>query len=292
MLIWPDCIPCTLKMALGVARTAIKDDAKIREFLREVSKIRSLRAEDWQATSPEVARDVWLKLVEVTGNADSLRAVKDEQNRIALELYPRAKRVVAASADPFLAALKLAIAGNALDAMVGVDASPSAGLIDQLEKFRIDLGDVEIFRARMKGAKRIVYFADNCGEIVFDKLFLEVVSGSFELEPITVVTRTLPVLNDATLREAREVGLDEGVAVVANGMAEPFPGTSLAKVSPEVRDLVEAADVVVSKGVGNYESLTEEQGLSGRVTYLYHGKCVPCCSAKGAALGDLVVFNG
>jgi uncharacterized protein with ATP-grasp and redox domains len=55
--------------------------------------------------------------------------------------------------------------------------------------------------------------------------------------------------------------------------------------------LVEAADLVVSKGVGNYESLTEEPSLSGRVTYLYHGKCVPCCSSKGAALGDLVVFN-
>jgi damage-control phosphatase, subfamily I len=291
MLLWPDCIPCILNMALGVARTTFQEEAAVRRFLSEALSLPALRGEAWDVTSPEVAMRIWQKLVEGTGDEDPLKEVKDRQNAAALALYPRAEELVRRSEDPFLQAVKLAIAGNSVDAMLGVGRAPTEDLIEKLASFRIVEEDVRTFRQRIEGAAKVVYLTDNCGEIVFDKLLLRLLRESAPGH-VNLVTRSVPTLNDATLRDARELRMDEVATVFENGIAEPLPGTVLEKLSPEVRALVDGADLVVSKGVGNHNTLTEEVGLAGRITYLFHGKCIPCCSAAGAALGELVVRNG
>ncbi|HME42923.1 MAG TPA: ARMT1-like domain-containing protein [Syntrophorhabdales bacterium] len=290
MHIWPDCIPCIEKMALGLGRLALKDEARVRRFMTDVMKLPPLRGENWDVISPRVLREVWRMLLDYAGDRDPMREVKAEQNRRAMEIYPLAKKLVLKSPDVFLTALKLAIAGNELDAMVSVTEDGAIGMLKKLDSFTLDVKSAEEFRRRLKRAKTIAYFIDNCGEIVFDKLFIETLKSMKKFD-IAVVTRTVPILNDATLQDAQSVGLQEVARLVENGIQEAIAGTLVSEVSSEVKNLIDKADLLISKGVGNYDAFTEETWLRGRLTMLYHGKCHPCCSATGARMGDLVVYN-
>jgi uncharacterized protein with ATP-grasp and redox domains len=149
-------------------------------------------------------------------------------------------------------------------------------------------------RRRLLAARRVAYVTDNCGEIVFDRLLLEVLRGLHPLGPdleVTVVTRSLPALNDATLADAHAVGLDRVAAVVENGIEVPLPGTSLGLVADPVGRLLREADVVVVKGVANYELLGDHPALEARGTFLLQGKCEPICRATSAARGSLILRN-
>src|SRR5680860_1204011 len=185
--------------------------------------------------APEIIAAIWREVVRLTGDADPMRTVKARQDSLALALLPAARDLVAASPDPFFHAVKLAAAGNALDVMVGVDEIPADQLLLRLAGRWVDAQQVELFRERLRGARKVVYFLDNCGEIVFDRLLLEVAGdyGPFAAPPgsrppeVMVVARSLPVLNDATVSEALGVGLGEVARVVGNGIEAALPGTVL-----------------------------------------------------------------
>ncbi len=290
MYIWPDCIPCIEKMALRVARTALHDEERIKQFMTDVLSLPPLRGEKWDVISPRLLREVWRILLQYTGGSDPMREVKKRQNRMALELYPAARELVLKSPEPFLSALKLAIAGNEMDVMTSVTPDGAPGMLKELDSFILDEENVEEFKRRLSTAKTIAYFVDNCGEIVFDKLFIETLT-SMKAYDITVVTRSVPILNDATLQDAQSVGFHESVRLIENGSPDAFAGTIVSEVSPEVQSLITGSDLLIAKGVGNYDALTEETWLKGRLTMLYYGKCHPCCSTAGAEIGDLIVYN-
>ena len=145
MHIWPDCIPCIEKMALGLGRLALKDEERVKQFMTDVMKLPPLRGENWDVISPRVVREVWRMLLEYTGNSDPMKEVKDEQNRRALQVYPLAKELVLRSPDPFLNALKLAIAGNELDAMVSVTDDAALGMLKKLDSFTLNEENVKEF---------------------------------------------------------------------------------------------------------------------------------------------------
>jgi damage-control phosphatase, subfamily I len=280
-----------MNMALGVTRQAIGDDAKVRSLMEEVLAEGLLGGDVFQTWTPEIVRDIWLKIIALTGDPDPLRGEKERQNRAALELYPEARRYVQAQADPLLAALKLCAAGNALDVMVGVGTAPPRAMIEKVAAEEIAPERVEGLRRRLAGAGLVTWFTDNCGEIVFDRLFMEVAIPLFDFK-VAVITKKVPTVNDALLADALAVGLDRVAdTVIDNGTDEPLPSTDLNKVSAQVRGLVEAADLVISKGVGNYEMLSEHDELAGKATFLIHAKCHPMCELHGVERGQLIVFN-
>ena len=140
------------------------------------------------------------------------------------------------------------------------------------------------------GARSIVYLGDNCGEIVFDRLLIRTMrkAGS---APVTFVARALPVLNDATVADALAVGTDEVARLIDNGIPRPMPSTLLADLGDEARLAIETADLIVSKGGGNYEVLGGDAALRGRVTFLVDGKCNPLCREHGLARGMPILRN-
>lgn len=316
MRTWPDCTPCILRMNLEVIRSMVDDEERVAALMDTVIRVyneESGSASGRGATqgaadeaagaparrAPEIIAVIWRELVRLTGDADPMRVVKARQNSLALGLLPAARELVAASPDPFLQAVKLAAAGNVLDVMVGVDETPADELLHGLAGRWVDAEQVERFRGRLRRARRVVYFLDNCGEIVFDRLFLEVVGGHGSFGPlfgdgppeVTVVARALPVLNDATVADALAVGLDEVAPVIGNGIEEALPGTKLSLISPEVRRLVDEADLVVSKGGANFELLEEEADLRGKVAFLLLGKCLPLCRTLDVPRDGLIVHN-
>jgi uncharacterized protein with ATP-grasp and redox domains len=292
MFIWPDCIPCILKMSLEIARFSMKDERSVKAFMAEIVRLPPLRGEEWDITAPDIIQMIWERMARITKDEDPLREIKTGQNRKALDLYAAAADRVRKSADPFLAALKLAIAGNSMDVMINLHHDLSTG------DFQGDLaGDwvltdegAEGLRNRLAEAKKVVYLLDNCGEIVFDRLFLEVLKETYT-HKVTVVVRGRPILNDATIVEAAAVGLPAVAPVIGNGIVAAFAGTRLHLVSRDVRRLLMDADLVVAKGGGNLDSLTEETELKGRISYLFHGKCHPCCAPRNVSPGTLVVDN-
>jgi uncharacterized protein with ATP-grasp and redox domains len=277
-------------MILGVGRLVITDPAEVDEFTRDVLRLPFFQKGDWHYTSPELAADMFALLVERTGIADPLAAVKRRQNETALALLPAARAVVTAADDPLREALKLAIVGNAIDAMTDTEATAPDLLVGRLGQTPLDRRQLDALRARLASAKTVAYLTDNCGEIVFDRVLLEVITAEFDVD-VTVVTHTAPILNDALLEDALFAGLDALVRVVEGGNPRPLPGNYVAELAPDVRALVVGADLVISKGVANYELLSEENALAGRVTYLIHGKCRPICDEHGVSLGELVVRN-
>jgi hypothetical protein len=277
-------------MGIELARLAFKDEQRVHQFAEEMLKLPPLRGENWNTISPRVVREVWRKVTQESGNYDPMREIKAKQNRKALEMYPMAKELVAEAADPFLTALKLAIVGNSLDAMVSVKDDGAQGLVKSLDSLAINLEEVSAFRERVSKAHTILYFTDNCGEIVFDKLFLETLHTLYDLK-VTAVTRTVPILNDALLKDAEEISLSSVATLMENGIQEGVAGTIVAEVSPRVRSLIDESDLIIAKGVGNYDAFTEETWLKGKLTMLFHGKCHPCCDPQGAPLGSLVVYN-
>jgi uncharacterized protein with ATP-grasp and redox domains len=290
MLIWADCIPCTLRMALAIARQVIGDEEQVRGFVGEILKFKPLKGEGWRMTSPEVIKDIWLKLQEVSGQADPLQNIKREQNRLALQIYPFSKALVSKGREPLVEAVKLAIGANSIDAMADIDVKPSKEMFKKFSGSAVSLKDIERMRERLRKARKIAYLADNCGEIVFDRLLIETIRETYDVE-VTFVTRTLPVLNDATLEDALSVGIGSLAQVMENGIREPLPGTILKKASPELRGLIEGSDLLISKGGGNYDTLTEEENLRGKVSFLIRTKCHPYCAIHKVPLGTFIVHN-
>jgi len=290
MKIWPDCIPCILKMSLGVARVVMKDEEQVRRFMEEVLELNYLDGENWKVTSPEVIKDVWLKVIKVTGEADPLKEIKNDQNRRALAIYPTAKELVLKSQDPLLEAIRLAIAANSIDAMTDVKGEAPEKIIKKWYRLEIDSKKMSGLKERVRKARRIVYLGDNCGEIVFDRLLIEVLLQMYHPK-ITFITRTFPVMNDATLQEVLSIGMGEIAQVVENGVCEPLPGTFLKRINSELKTLIEKSDLVISKGGGNYDSLTEEEKIKGKASFLFLAKCYPYCHLHQVSLGDPIIHN-
>jgi len=290
MKIWPDCIPCILKMSLETAHLAMKEERKVRRFMGQILKLKHFRGEDWRVTSPEVIKNVWLKLLEISGEVDPMKEIKKEQNSRALETYPLAKKMVLKSRDPLLSAIKLSIAGNAIDAMTEVRGEKTEKILERWNRFEIDIENLNRLKGRLKRTRKLVYLGDNCGEIIFDKLLLEVLHEMYDLDA-TFITRTFPVMNDATLQDALSVDMGQVAQIMDNGVHEPFPGILMKKISREFKAMMEGSALIISKGGGNYDTLTEEEGLKGKVSFLLLAKCHPYCSIHRVSLHAPIVYN-
>ena len=290
MKIWPECIPCVLKMSLDVMRTVVNDETQIKRFLTEVLELKSLRGENYLITSPEMTRDVWLKIKEFSGLEDPLKSKKEEQNRKALNLYLGAKEIIRKSNDPMVETLKFAILGNSIDSMGDIKGFSIEEMVKLLHENWIDTRAVEELKKKISNVRKIVYLGDNCGEIVFDKLLIETLHHLYHTD-IIFITRTLPILNDAIFEDALSVGMNEVSTVMENGILEPLPGTFLDRASNEVKHLIKDSNLIISKGLGNFDTLSEDETLRGKISFLLRGKCYPSCAAHHVPFGSLIIHH-
>ncbi|MCX7591241.1 MAG: ARMT1-like domain-containing protein, partial [Kiritimatiellae bacterium] len=275
----PECIACILRQASEVAELATESPALRERFLRLV--LREIAEADWSVLPVRISQRVQRRVREVTGVTDPYRGVKDVMNRLALEMLPSVREFLQSCADRREAVVRLAIAGNMLDAGSKHRIEP-----EELPKRLHALWNVPLegnVSALFDGAarcKRILYLADNAGEIVFDRLLIETLGP----EKVTVAVRGAPVINDATLDDARVAGLPDIVKVIANG--SDAPGTVLEECSPEFCEVFQNADLVIAKGQGNYETLSD----SAKDTFfLLTVKCSVVARELGVPVGAMVI---
>lgn len=277
-----DCIPCITRQAAEAVEMVGSDIGGRERLLRRL--LRDLAESDWNQMPVAIAQRIQRTVRARTGHADPYRALKDRMNRIALELRPALSAAARQTPDPRAAAVRLAIAGNLLDAGSKVRLAPEELEMKLRDIFSAPLaGDpAALFEAAAK-ARSILYLADNAGEIVFDRILIEALPAS----RVTVAVRGGPVINDATLADAETAGIHEIATVIDNG--SDAPGTLLAECSPEFRARFEAADLVIAKGQGNFETLSDTRK---HIFFLLSVKCPLVAAEVGAPVGSLVVKQG
>lgn len=274
-----ECVPCLVRQTVDAIRVVTDDQRLQQRLLRGV--LQTISEMDWNTSPPVMTQEIHRFIRQKTSVEDPYREEKSEFNRIALELYPRLKSLIDNSVKPFETAVKLAIAGNVID--LGVSRDIGETDIAKVIEEALDLpfyGDVEAFHDSILGAERILYLMDNAGEIVFDRLLIE----QLPAEKITACVRGFPILNDATLSDAEATGLNELVAVIDNG--SDAPGTVLKDCSQTLRLHFEEADLVISKGQGNYETLSS---VRKNLYFLLKAKCPVVSNHIGCESGSLVL---
>ena len=270
-----DCVPCFVRQSLEAARNVTPDAGIHERILRDV--LRLAADLDLDQPPPIVAQVIHRRLRELTGVRDPYLAAKRRFNELALQALPGLREIVRAAADPLQAAARLAVAANAIDMGVASAITESEvrmalrGLPAQAPH-----GDWAALLAASAAARDILYLADNAGEIAVDRLAVELLGP----ERVTVVVRGAPVLNDAVLDDARQVGLAEIVAVIDNG--SDAPGTLLGDCSPAFRKRVDGADLIIAKGQGNFESLS---GARDNIAFWFKVKCPVVARQTGMPVG-------
>jgi len=259
-----DCIPCFVRQASEAIALCVSDDARRAEVMRRV--LSELARIEWTGSPSRTAQLFHRTIRRETGTADPYRSMKARMNQVAVELLPCLRKDAGMEEEPFTAMVRLAVAGNLMD------AGSKTGLSDaelRTALCRACRGECaralarDLFDAAQR-AQRILYLTDNAGEIVLDRSLIEMLPRS----KITVGVRGSAVLNDATMADAEAAGLPGIVSVISNG--SDAPGTLLDDCSPDFRRVFEESDLIIAKGQGNYESLSD---TAKHAFFLMHIEC-------------------
>jgi len=271
-----DCIPCFFKQGLSAARIA---GLGVDEQKRVLDKIAMIIPDIPMDASPaEIGLKVYRVIRESSGVKDPYKRIKNEYINFVLKLYPELKRIVRNSLDPLLSAVRVAIAGNIIDFGVGTDFNVEETLKETMSA-RFAILDYEPFKKSLKRAKTILYIGDNAGESVFDRVLIEEMGGD-----VIYAVREEPIINDVTKEDAKRSGLSEVARIVSSG--SPAPGTVLSLCNKEFLSFLENADLVVSKGQGNYETLSE---VDREVYFLVKAKCPVIAQDMGVEEQSIVL---
>ncbi len=273
-----ECIPCFVRQSLDALKMITDNAAEHERLMRDCLKwISELNIE---LSPPAVAQLLHRKLREVTGVNDPYKPAKEDHNNLASELVAPIKSRLRVSNEPLFMALRYAIMGNVIDlgAKNGISSEDIYIEMQNADKQQL-FGDLNAFKNAVAEAKKILYLADNAGEIFFDRLLIE----QLPAERVTLAVRGAPVINDATREDAELAGIGEIAEIIDNG--SDAPGTILEDCGLEFRRRFETADIVISKGQGNYETLSD---VGKNIFFILKIKCPIISAHAGLPVGTYV----
>jgi hypothetical protein len=259
----------------------VTNDQSVREQV-VMDLVREITKNGYNVAPPQLAQKAYRSLKRITGVQDPWKEAKKQMNNTALALFQMMDNAVNNSPDPMESAVKLAIDGNMLD--LGIHGhsleTPLESTIHESLARPLLGSHLSEFKRRVDRSSRILYLCDNAGEIVFDKLLIK----RLPMENVTCVVRGAPVINDATMEDAKHVDLPEMVRVVDNG--SDAPGCVIRECSSQFRELFASADLIISKGQGNFETIS---GEGKTVAYLLTAKCAVVARRLGRQIRDRVL---
>ncbi len=275
-----DCIPCFIDQALKVARFATDDENIHEQVWREI--VRAAGRMDLSEPPALMGQYIHQTVRRFSGNEDPYLPLKEHFNQLALKYLPKLRETVQGSNDPLATAVRLAIAGNIIDFAVRTEFDDD--MLDRAieESLTADMpkSNLDDFRRAVSRAQAILYLGDNAGEIVFDRLLLE----QLPTGKITFAVRGGPVINDATMDDARIAGITDLVEVIDNG--SDVAGTIVRMCSDEFRRRFATADLIIAKGQGNYETLDHPDK---DIFHLLKVKCPVIAQDIGCEVGSVVL---
>lgn len=285
MKMTPECVACIFSQALRVCETLHVDEKTTKEVLDAVGCM--IPEWSFEETPPQVASRVYPLIAKILHTDDIYGDFKREATEHARAFLPYIESMIDKSVDMFHASLKAAVAGNVID----LAATERFDLEEEVAKvfetpFAID--DSARLREHLAKARNVLVIGDNAGEHLFDKVMMRRFNTIFPHVRFGYVVRGVPIINDVTVKEASEAGIDEVAEIIDSGVTTP--GLDLSQVNETMRKHYEEADLIISKGMGNYESLNDK---STRPTfYLLKVKCHVVASSLGRAVGDIICYEG
>lgn len=283
-----DCIVCLLRQSLDAARFAT-DDPEIHERALK-GAFDLVHEKGFHIVPPLIGQLIHREIRRLTNNPDPYSEVKRKYNDLMLGNLDTMRETVRNSKSPLETATRLAIGGNTIDFALGTGLN-SKTLETAFEEClsKPITGDFAAFERKLREAKSVLYLCDNSGEIVCDRLLIEEILREFPDLNLTAGVRGSPVLNDATLEDAKQIGLDTIVEVIDNG--NDGLGTIIEQCAEDFLRVFESSDLVIAKGLANYETLIEEKTLAKRkdIAFLFKSKCPFIADFSGTKKGDIVV---
>jgi len=278
----PECLSC---FSSQITRTLVYADVqgdKKREIHQKATSLLDTAAYD--EIPARIATRVHRLLRKETG-VDPYRLVKETYNHIAYKQLPDVRQLVAGAGDRLEAGVRVAIAGNIIDFGIFESVDLDRSLADAFQ-LPLSQDEYQEFYRAVDKARRILYLCDNAGEIVFDRVLLEVLQNRGK--KVTAVVKGAPVINDATLADAAFAGLHECAEVIDNG--SDGIGTLLEECSPRFMDHYRSADLIISKGQANFETLVK--ACDSRIFFLFKVKCPVVADVLKREHGDIVLMRG
>jgi len=261
MITYLNCMPCFLQQALKCAALLNLTTEQTKKIVDRVAiQIPHLSIEK---SPPWNSRIIYDEINVVTGIDDPFLEIKKQSNQQAMQLYDMAKNRIQQSSEPLKMAIRIAAAGNVIDYGTQHKMPEITKDFNKILDQSFSVFCFDSFQKQLEKAEKILFLADNAGEIVFDRLLLETIQ-----KPVTFAVRGFPIINDALRQDAIDVGIDRIANIIDNGAG--YPGTVLEKCSESFKQTFDSADLIISKGQGNFETLCD---IDAPICMIFMVKC-------------------
>jgi len=286
-----DCYPCLSRLVLktrDVAGLTDTETSQVMEFvLREIlANKENLNPPILTGNMYEYIRNEFPQFK--TAEFDPYKIIKKETTQEVLQFYPLLKEKVKGSDTPFDEALKVAAAGNIIDFGAADHLTfELAREMDEIDNLDFAVYHFEYLKQKLNHAEHLLYILDNAGETVFDRVLIEYLAEAYPKLNIVIAAREKAILNDATLSDAAMAGLDTCGTLISSGTY--YPGTVIGETDERFHKLFHEADVIISKGQGNYETMCDIEKNS--IFFILRVKCLSVAKHIGTDIGKLVMIN-
>jgi len=271
----PDCIACLFNQSLKVSKLLKLNDDTSKKVFDRTAQI--LIDHDFSYTPPQIAKDIYQAISDITGEEDPVLLSKEQATEEAL-------KVDISFVQNISDAIKLAVIGNVID--FGAQNQFDLNEMIQNHFYRtFGIDDFAVFEQELKEAKELVLIGDNTGEHIFDKILIETIKKSYDIA-IYYFVRGKPIINDVTVKEARI--LEHCASIIDTGVKTP--GYDLSEANTRSKEIFERADIVLAKGMGNFESLYE--AAVRPIYFLFVVKCNVVAQAIGKEVQELIFKRG
>lgn len=281
MLIDKECVGCIINQSVKVAN-AINASKSLSDELTSTVELMS-KEFSHESSPPEIASYVYEKMAQIANKIDLYDELKESSTKKALSFTPILKEKLSNSQNRLLTATKMAVAGNVIDLAAAVEFD----LEEELEKiFHTEFADsnFDIFEEKLQNAKTVLVIGDNVGEHIFDYMFVEELKKLYPKAHFSYMVRGCPIINDVTMKEAKEAGFDKLCELVDSGVNTP--GFTYDRANKHSRELFDSVDLVISKGMGNYECMSPSHRKN--ICFLLKVKCSVVANSLKKKIGDIV----
>lgn len=279
-----ECVICILNQMLRVAgHLNLNEEAKDALFAAALTEAASSSFRG--LSSPQYAEGIYARIAELTGSPDPYKNLKRQQNDWVMAQSGQIEAMIAEAADPLRLCAELALLGNIID-YGGMTLFDPASILADAGNLKLEIDDYELLMNRMSRAKTLLMIGDNAGEAVFDWYWLRQIGRTFPSLRLIYAVRKEPAINDMTLQDAREIGMQDVAELIDSGSS--CAGTLPKLASQPFRGLFETADLIVSKGQGNYETLEDSERA---LFFVFKVKCDVVARYSGLPLGSLIIAS-
>lgn len=281
MTIQSECISCIAAQSKRVCEAIYADETLTEKIISYVET--ALKEADFTLSPPVIAAPLYEQMAILAQTDDLYEEQKQHASAQAKSYLSFLEETIRNSDDPLIAILKTAVVGNVIDLAAEVSFDLHEAIMSVFNTpFTHD--DSETLRASLTHARTLLYIGDNAGEHIFDALSIQFLQKLYPQLSITYMVRGNPIINDVTMREAYEAGIEKICTVMDSGV--PTPGFVYNLASPEAQELFDSADLIIAKGMGNYECMTPQQRHT--ICFLLKVKCSVVAASLDRKIGDII----